>query len=286
MTSGPEITGATYGVELLFDDDYDLTRPELHAELRARCPSADVQPGRGPIALFHRDAPIQLKDAVICAQTAILGTDSLVASDQHEPALQQTRDWPAARDVVARAKRQLLVTDLMTSSLPAPRRLEVFQRALAAVVHAMRPSAIAWTAAGKVVDPSRFLAAMDSADPMDRLLLALNVRMFNVGNRPGETVMDTMGLASLGLPDLQVHSAGLEPNDIALHLFNSAHYVFEKGDVIADGQTIDGIPRGTKWRCQHEASLVGPSRVVLDIDPGPPFAGGDRHRDGVTGDCQ
>ena len=276
----PEITGATYAVELLFESDYDLASPELHATLRARCPSADVQAAGQSIALFHRDAPIQLKDALICAQTRILGTDAAVALQQLEPALQQTRDWPAVRDVVARAERQLLVTDLMTSSLPAPRRLEVFQRALAAVVNAMRPSAIAWTAANKLVDPVRFVDAMDSRDPVDRLVLALNVRMFNVGNRPGETVMDTMGLASLGLPDLQVHSTGLEPNDIARHLFNSALYVLEKGDVIADGQTIDGIPRGAKWRCQHEASLVGPSRVVLDIDPGPPFAAGNRKSHG------
>ncbi|CAN5925328.1 hypothetical protein BH11MYX4_BH11MYX4_24470 [soil metagenome] len=279
--SGPEITGATYGVELLFDGDYDLASPGLHAELRARCPSADVQPERGPIVLFHRDAPIQLKDSLICAQTVILGTDSAVASAQLEPALQQTRDWPAVREIVARAKRQVLVTDLMSSSLPAPRRLEVFQRALAAVVSAMRPRAIAWTAAGKLVDPARFLEAMDSRDPSDRLFLALNVRMFSVGNRPGESVMDTMGLASLGLPDLQVHSMGLEPDDVARHLFNSAYYLLEKGDVIADGQTIDGIPRGTKWRCQHEASLVGPSRVVLDIDPGPPFAAGNRRSGGA-----
>jgi len=106
--------------------------------------------------------------------------------------------------------------------------------------------------------------------------------MFNVEGGPGESVMDTMGLASLGLPDLQVHSTGLEPDDVARHLFNSAYYVLEKGDVIADGQTIDGIPPGTKWHCQHEASLVGPSRVVLDIDPGPPFAAGHRKSRGAA----
>lgn len=269
--SGPEITGATYSVELLFDVDYDLEGPELHAALCMRCPNADLRGSGGSIALFHKDAPIQLKDAAICAQTAILRSDSVVASADHEPALQQTRDWPAARESVARARRQLLVTDLMSSALPAVRRLEVFQRALAAVVSAMRPSAIAWSAAGKLVDPARFLEAMSSNDPADRLLLALNVRLFNVGDRPGECVMDTMGLASLGLPDLQLHSKGLDPDGVARHLFNSAFYILEKGDVIADGQTIDGIPPGKKWRCQHEASLVGPSRVVLDIDPGPPF---------------
>jgi hypothetical protein len=273
----PEITGATYAVELLFDTDYDLGAAAVHAAIAAHCPSADVRGGTGSILIFHKDAPIRLRDAVVCAQTAILATDRSVVPDELRPLLDQTRDWPDAANVVARAKRQLLVTELMSSSLPAQQRLQLFQRALAAVVRATRPTAISWTAAGKLVEPARFAAAMESANPMDRLLLALNVRLFNVGNRPGEHVMDTMGLASLALPDLQLHFLELDPNDVARHLFNCALYLFERGDVIADGNTIDGVG-GKKWRCQHEASLVGPSRVVVDLDPGPPFAAGNRSR--------
>jgi hypothetical protein len=271
-----EITGTTYGIELLFADDYDLGAPSILAALRAGCPDADVQGQGGTIAIFHRDVPIELANGSVCAQTAVLGSDQGVTPEELEPLLQQTRDWPGARDAVARARRRLLVTDLMSSSLGAPQRLDVFMRATAALVRVLRPIAIAWRTAGKVVDPDAFLRAMESGDRLDKFLVAMNVRMFNVGNEPGEMVMDTMGLASLRVPDLQVHYRDLDPNDVAHHLFNTALYVFEKGDVLEDGHTVDGVAPGQKWRCQHEEPLVGPKRVVVDLNPGSPYAGGDR----------
>lgn len=276
MSTEPEVTGRTYAVELLFEAAYDLADPGIRAAIRAACPHAETPGGGAPIAVFHRDAPIGLADGSVCAQTAILGTDAIVDPSAYAPLLEQSREWPEAGAALGRARRSLLVTDLMSSSLAAPRRLEVFQRTLAAVVARTKPVAIAWHAAGKLVEPASFLGAMASDDPADRVLHALNVRLFNVGNDPGVCVMDTMGLGALMLPDLQLHFRDLDLNDVARHLFNSAYYIFQKGDVIADGNTIDGVPRGRKWRCQREASLVGPSRVVLDLDPGPPWAAGNR----------
>ena len=63
---------------------------------------------------------------------------------------------------------------------------------------------------------------------------------------------------------------------MAALLANTGHYLFEQGDVIADGHTVEGLEPGRGWRCQHEDALVPPSRVVLDLDPGPPHAAGDR----------
>jgi hypothetical protein len=45
------------------------------------------------------------------------------------------------------------------------------------------------------------------------------------------------------------------------------------GDVIEDGHTVEGIAPGSKWRCRHEDALASPSRVVIDINPGPYAAG-------------
>ena len=88
--------------------------------------------------------------------------------------------------------------------------------------------------------------------------------------------MDTLGLAALGLPDLQCHFHGLDCNDVARLLHNLGLYVFENGDIIEDGHTIDGPKPGDKWRCQHEMALVKPERMVLDINPGAPYAAGNR----------
>jgi hypothetical protein len=276
MSSEPEVTGHTYGVELLFDRDYDLADPALRRAIAAACPMADLAGEGAPIAIFHRDVPIQLADASVCAQTAILPTDHAPAPRAYAPLVAQSREWPEAGAAVARATRSLLVTDLMSSSLPAPQRLQVFQRTLGAVVSNMRPIAIAWRPAGKLVEPQSFLAAMASSDPADRVFHALNVRLFTIENDPGACVMDTMGLGALMLPDLQLQSRNLDLNAVARHLYNSAYYVFQVGDVIEDGNTIEGIERGQKWRCTHEDALVGPHRVVLDLDPGPPWAAGNR----------
>ena len=105
----------------------------------------------------------------------------------------------------------------------------------------------------------------------------LNVRLFRIENgAAGDTIMDTRGLAALGLPDVQMHFRDLDPGRVAALLYNYARYLNEHGDCINDGETIDGATPGTRWRCRHEMSLVPPERLVLDIDPGPPHAAGQR----------
>jgi hypothetical protein len=46
--------------------------------------------------------------------------------------------------------------------------------------------------------------------------------------------------------------------------------------VIENGHAVEGITAGSKWLCQHENSILEPSRVVLDLYPGPPHAAGRR----------
>jgi hypothetical protein len=104
----------------------------------------------------------------------------------------------------------------------------------------------------------------------------LNVRFFRISNSDGDVLMDTLGLSALGLTDFQIHYRGLEPESVARLLYNLGAYTFEKGDVIEDGHTVDGVDKKSRWTCRHEDSLIDPQRVVLDIDPGQPFAAGSR----------
>jgi Domain of unknown function (DUF4261) len=126
------------------------------------------------------------------------------------------------------------------------------------------------------VNPTEFLEVMEASDPTRMARLALNVRLFDVQDRPGEIVMDTRGLAEFMLPDLQVHFRELEPTAIARALYRSALYVWGEGDVIEDGSTIEGLLPSDRWRCRHERALVAPDRMVLDLEPSPPFAAGHR----------
>ncbi len=57
---------------------------------------------------------------------------------------------------------------------------------------------------------------------------------------------------------------------------NTGYYLFRQGDIINDGETVEGVERGQKWVCRHEQALVPPEREVLDINPGKSFAAGGR----------
>ena len=101
----------------------------------------------------------------------------------------------------------------------------------------------------------------------------LNVRFFSIQNSD-EMLFDTLGFTAIGLPDLQFHCKGLEPDDVVGFLRNVAAYLYENGDVIENGNTVEGMHH-ERWVCRREDSLVGPLRMVLDINPGE-YAGGGR----------
>lgn len=101
----------------------------------------------------------------------------------------------------------------------------------------------------------------------------LNVRFFRIEGTD-EMLFDTLGLTPIGLPDLQLHCKGIEPDDAVGFLKNLAAYLFEEGDVIEDGNTVEGLDHG-KWKCQREDSMAGPGRMVLDIQAGA-YAAGNR----------
>jgi hypothetical protein len=102
------------------------------------------------------------------------------------------------------------------------------------------------------------------------------VRFYNIEDSGGEIVMDTLGSGALGLTDLQMHYRDLEPQKVAGLLYDVATYLLEQGDVIDNGHTVQGFLPEDRWQCLHEMSLLEPQRLVLDIDPGPPFAAGQR----------
>ncbi|PZR27216.1 MAG: hypothetical protein DI535_11215 [Citrobacter freundii] len=58
-----------------------------------------------------------------------------------------------------------------------------------------------------------------------------------------------------------------DANTIAGLLWNYLYYIFENGDIIESGNTLQGIEHGSKRKCTRTFSLVPPERVVSDIAP-------------------
>jgi hypothetical protein len=121
--------------------------------------------------------------------------------------------------------------------------------------------------AKKLIEPVQFVKRWDGGS--EEILTGLvNVRLFRItDNETADILMDTVGLSYLGLPDFQLLLKSVNEKKIAQLLWNYAYYIFERGDIIENGQTLEGIETNSKWKCERQMALLQPERVVISVRP-------------------
>ena len=268
-----------YNVDLLYRSAPSVNKAHLLAHLRQHCPGIEPLDGSeygDSLAFVHTRHVVSYRDGAIPAQAFMSIAEEPPDSRRLASAIQQSWRLGNAAGVVDSCSHSIVVTDLMANGLDYQLRFDLFQRVLNAFMAAAPCDAIHWAHAEQVIAADDFISAQKGS--LSDMLSAgpINVRFFNVENSGGDLLMDTRGLSAFGLPDLQCHFHELDPREVAVVLYNTALYLYEAGDVIDDGHTVDGVAADSKWLCQHEESLAGPTRVVLDMNPGPPFAAGGR----------
>ncbi|HEX8271965.1 MAG TPA: DUF4261 domain-containing protein [Longimicrobiaceae bacterium] len=265
----------TYGVELLYESDPRLDTGLLVEKLRKRLGRVETRATPPIHHVAFPDFRVRYAGSEIPAQMIFGSSEYSLLPAVLEEALQQTWGWNGARDAVEGCSASFFLRDMMASGLPPRERLALFLDTLATVLEMAPCRAIYWDASGHIVDPQAFLAGRGNREEL--LLGALNARLFRIGNGgPGEMLMDTLGLAALGLPDVQCHFTDLEPEKVAELLLGVGCFLFRNGDVVADGDTVQGVTPTERWRCRREIAIAAPERLVLDIDLGPPHAAGGR----------
>jgi ligand-binding SRPBCC domain-containing protein len=273
----PDCFARTYSVELFYEDLPNFDQDKLLSSIRERCGDVDLFARTGAMLGFaFKEHTIEYKDGSAPPQIAIMIANKVPDLDKLEPSFYQSWDFKDARKSVAKCEHTVLVTDLMASSLDYKTRIEIFQKTLYSIMEQAPCAAMYWLHSQRIVEPAQYVLNKPENEDYNLLYGPLNVRLFNIEETKNDTLMDTFGLGALGLPDLQCHFKNLDVNAVASHLYTYGDYIFLKGDVIEDGNTIQGIANDQKWACQHEVSLTEPKRVVLDINPGIPFAAGNR----------
>lgn len=179
-------------------------------------------------------------------------------------AYQQNWHWRPGNEVAKKCRYQLVLAEMMGRSLPATQRAELLGTMLVATINALKPQAIYSPGADKIISPDAFLTGWQ-AEHKELLTAACNVRLFKMEGSNGKLLMDTLGLHTFGLPDLQIVFSNIPEGRVAGFLWSYAYYLLEKGDVIYDGNTVDGFTPGSKWKCQHVSAQVAPDREVLEI---------------------
>ena len=255
-------------VKLLFEVKPVIDVQVILAELHTHYQQVDHPPGTDSLLFFFPELEIEFTDGKLPAQCSIFLPDDQVPNVDIKPeAFQQNWHWPEAAQAAERCHYEILVADFMTRTLAYAARVEMFMNFLAAVIKATKPQVVYAVSAQKLLAPASLLEDWEGKEKQV-LSAFVNVRLYNIDNgRPGETVMDTIGLYMLGLPDFQIRFTSLNPSAVAGLLWNYAYYLFEAGDAIENGNTLAGLEDNSKWVCNRQMSLVGPERVVLDVQP-------------------
>lgn len=185
-------------------------------------------------------------------------------------ASRQSWSWPEGVAVAAAATHAITLRDLRPGSIAPRARIEAINTAVAAILDLLPVAAIHWIPTEQVVDPDGFRRAFE-IEGSRTAFGAINVRMFRIDQYEDgsaidepETIMDTLGLAALGLEDFQLHFRDLEPALAGDFLYRLALTSWNENLRIAPGHPVEGID-GARWSIELEEAIVPPERPVLDL---------------------
>ncbi|HZS35991.1 MAG TPA: DUF4261 domain-containing protein [Polyangia bacterium] len=253
------MTAAEYMVELLLDGPVRLDEAELRAALRERVGGVEVVDAGERIWVHVAGVRAPRRGVDAPYGVVIEACRARESDDELEAALAQTWDWPEARATVERCAAVMRVRDRFAGELEAARRLDAFHRVVDAVAACAGARAVHWRPSARVIDARAIVRRFAAYGPLGA---ALNVRQFRVGEG---MLLDTVGLAALGLPDVECRFAGVPPERVAALVGGCAEYLVRHGDVIRDGETLDRTAE--RWTCRRAEAMVGPRRTVLAVEP-------------------
>lgn len=193
----------------------------------------------------------------------------------------QLWDMENGAEFADEVKYEVVVHAMLSDALSYTEQAELFISQLDAAVE-MYPTceAIYVTGSGKLTPTAKFLSDRQWDAGARFLKAAVNVRFFNIQGT-GDMLIDSLGMYTLALPDVQMHFRNLDPNDVVSYVYNILSYQYENDFPIDNNDSLDGIGADgnisidVQWRARYEDSLVQPLRPVLDINCGE-FAAGTR----------
>ena len=215
----------------------------------------------------------EFKDGKCPVQLMVMKCDRFEGKGFDAFLLSQMWDCQEDRERILRECRyQVTAVDMLAAALPTLERANLdadFLDALAELYPTCE--AFYFQNCGKLFSAGDVRShQIEGADRFIRF--GVNVRFFNIeGTR--DKLIDTVGMSTLFLPDLQYHFHDMDPNWVVNHAYNVASYILEHDNPIQNGETIDGVADGRmsqeiRWKCQYEDALIQPPREVLDINMG------------------
>ena len=191
----------------------------------------------------------------------------------------QLWDCPNSEEIFEKCNYQVFATDILAAGLDYKERAEMLVDYIEALME-IYPNckAVVFETSKKMYTRDDIINCKMSKE-MKFIFYAVNVRFFNIQGTD-DMIVDTLGMSTLFLPDLQYHFHGMDPNAVVNHAYNMLSYIYDNDNTIKDGDNIDGIFEGkmsqdVQWNVSYECSLIQPVREVIDFNMGE-YASGNR----------
>lgn len=196
-----------------------------------------------------------------------------------EIAESQLWDCPKGDEILKKCTYHVVATDMLAAGLDYKERAEMLVDYIEALVE-LYPSckAVVFETSKKMFTRE---AIINCTVPRESRFIyyAVNVRFFNIQGT-NDRMVDSLGMSTLFLPDLQYHFHNMDPNAVVNHAYNVLSYIFDNNNPIKPNDHIDGIKDGrmsreVQWKVRYERALIQPVREVIDINMGE-YASGKR----------
>jgi hypothetical protein len=267
----------TYSVELYMKEKPIILENKLLENIKKYCGNVKIISDQDTnITFAFMDYVLDYKNVSVPVTMTLSISHEELENEKLKKSLKQSWNYNKDKESIEKCKIKVIVTDLMAIGLEYTKRVELFQKALYAIVELIPCEGINFHISEQVITREDYLENNPLDDEYDPLFGILNVRIFKIEGQRNEYIMDTLGLSAVGLCDLQCHFKNLDTNDISNILYSYGYYIFDNQDVIDDMKIIEGISENDKWNCRHEVALIEPERVVLDINPGKEFSSDSR----------
>ncbi|MBD7912506.1 MULTISPECIES: DUF4261 domain-containing protein [Clostridium] len=270
--SHKESPGSVFVIHLLMREKCDMPNKEIMTSVMQKhlgdvecfCHNKDIC---GFAVKKHK---LEFEEGLMPVQLMITGCTDREEHKIDEFTKSQMWDCMEDRDrILAECKYQVSAMDMLARGMEYKERGDMLMDYMEALVE-MYPQceAILFQTSGKM-----FTAAQIREHKIQResrfIYFAVNVRFFNIEGT-NDMMVDTIGMSTLYLPDLQYHFHGIDQNWIVNHAYNLLSYIYDNNNPIESGETVDGITAGkmdrnVQWKCHYEDAMIQPSRGVLDI---------------------
>ena len=187
-------------------------------------------------------------------------------------AIDESQLWncPDGKEILNSCKYQVVATDMMAAGLSAKERADMLVHYIEALVEIFPECRAVVFENSKKMFTRDDIVNCNIPEESKFIHYAVNVRFFNIEGT-NDKIVDTIGMSTLFLPDLQYHFHDVNPNEVVNHAYNVLSYIFDEDNPIENGDAIDGLLNGkmsqeVQWPVQYEDSLIQPVRTVIDIN--------------------